>query len=38
MPHGRHHEFARCGHAPFLSHEAQFAPLLRAFVAAAMPP
>lgn len=31
LPRGRHHEFARCGHAPFLSHEAQFAPLLRAF-------
>ena len=32
LPGGRHHEFARCGHAPFLSHEAEFASLLRAFV------
>ena len=31
LPRGRHHEFARCGHAPFLSHAAQFASTLRAF-------
>ena len=30
---GQHHEFARCGHAPFLSHEAGFAALLRGFAA-----
>ena len=34
LPHARHHEFARCGHAPFLTHEAEFAALLRDFVAA----
>ena len=28
LPHGRYHEFARCGHAPFLSHPEQFAELL----------
>jgi pimeloyl-[acyl-carrier protein] methyl ester esterase len=33
LPHARHHEFARCGHAPFLTHEAEFAALLREFVA-----
>ncbi len=33
LPRGRHHEFARCGHAPFLSHEADFAASLRAFAA-----
>jgi pimeloyl-[acyl-carrier protein] methyl ester esterase len=35
LPGARHHEFARCGHAPFLSHEAEFTPRLREFAAAA---
>ncbi len=29
----RHHEFARSGHAPFLSHAAEFESLLRSFAA-----
>jgi pimeloyl-[acyl-carrier protein] methyl ester esterase len=33
LPRGRHHEFARCGHAPFLSHAAEFAAVLRGFAA-----
>lgn len=33
LPHGRHLEFARCGHAPFLSHAAEFAAALRGFAA-----
>jgi pimeloyl-[acyl-carrier protein] methyl ester esterase len=31
LPQGRHHEFARCGHAPFLSHADEFVPRLRQF-------
>lgn len=34
LPQARHHEFARCGHAPFLTHGDEFASLLREFVAA----
>lgn len=33
LPDARHHELARCGHAPFLTHEAEFAALLREFAA-----
>jgi pimeloyl-[acyl-carrier protein] methyl ester esterase len=33
LPRGRHHEFARCGHAPFLSHAAEFTAALRGFAA-----
>ena len=32
----RHHEIARCGHAPFLTHEAEFGALLREFADAAL--
>ena len=37
LPHAQHHELARCGHAPFLTHEAEFGALLRAFAARALP-
>lgn len=33
LPDARHHELARCGHAPFLTHESEFAALLREFAA-----
>jgi pimeloyl-[acyl-carrier protein] methyl ester esterase len=33
LPRARHHELARCGHAPFLTHEAEFGALLREFAA-----
>jgi pimeloyl-[acyl-carrier protein] methyl ester esterase len=32
LPRGSFHEIPRCGHAPFLSHEDEFAVLLRDFV------
>jgi pimeloyl-[acyl-carrier protein] methyl ester esterase len=32
LPQARHHEIARAGHAPFLSHGPQFAALLRTFL------
>ena len=32
LPRGSFHEIPRCGHAPFLSHEDEFAVLLREFV------
>ena len=38
LPHAQQHEFARCGHAPFLSHEQEFATVLRAFAAATFEP
>jgi pimeloyl-[acyl-carrier protein] methyl ester esterase len=35
---GRYHQFARAAHAPFLSHAAEFAALLREFVTGAAAP
>jgi pimeloyl-[acyl-carrier protein] methyl ester esterase len=33
LPDAQHVEFARCGHAPFVSHEAQFGAAVEAFLA-----
>jgi pimeloyl-[acyl-carrier protein] methyl ester esterase len=37
LPRARHHELARCGHAPFLTHAHEFTALLREFAHAVLP-